>query len=54
MDWLNNISAKRTKDGRLMLLPANKEPIKLVQEVTPKFKKIAKHRIASKFSGVLS
>jgi len=54
MDWLNNIPAKRTKDGRLMLLPANKEPIKLVKEVTPKFKKIAKNRIASKFSGVLS
>jgi len=54
MDWLNKIPAKRTKEGRLMLLPANKEPIKLVKEVTPRFKKIAKRRIASRFSGVLS
>jgi len=54
MDWLNNIPAKRTKDGRLMLLPANKEPTKLVREVTSRFKKIAKQRIAEKFSGVLS
>lgn len=54
MDWLNNIPTKRTKDGRLMLLPANKEPMKLVREVTPKFKKIARQRIAGKFSGVLS
>jgi hypothetical protein len=54
MDWLNNIPAKRTKEGRLMLLPANSEPTKLVKEVTAKFKKIARQRIASKFTGVLS
>jgi len=54
MDWLNNIPTKRTKEGRLVLLPANKEPTKLVKEVTSRFKKIAKQRIAEKFSGVLS
>jgi len=54
MNWLNNIPAKRTKDGRLMLLPANNEPTKLVKEITPNFKKIARQRIASKFAGVLS
>jgi len=54
MNWLNKIPAKRTKDGRLMLLPANNEPIKLVKEVTPKFKKIAKQRRAGGFAGVLS
>jgi len=54
MDWLNKIPAKRTKEGRLMLLPANNEPTKLVKEVTPKFKKIAKQRIAGKFAGVLN
>jgi hypothetical protein len=54
MDWLNDIPATITEGGRLMLLPANKEPTKLVKEVAPEFEKIAEIRIASNFPGVLS
>jgi len=54
MNWLNDIPATMTENGRLMLLPANNEPAKRIKEITPEFEKIAKNRIASKFSGVLS
>jgi len=54
MDWLNDIPAKVTENGRLMLLPANNEPAKLVKEIASEFEKIAESRIANNFPGVLS
>ena len=53
MDWLNDIPATMTENGRLMLLPEDKEP-KSVTDVAPAFKKAAEYMIDNNFPGVLS
>jgi hypothetical protein len=49
-----DFAKKITKEGRLRLMPVNKEPNKSVKEVTPAFKKIAKYMINNKFAEVLN
>jgi hypothetical protein len=54
MNWLNEIPARETEDGRLQLLPVNSEPTKSVKDVAPALEEAVEYMIKNKFPGVLN